>query len=780
MSERARPWPRLGWLRRAAPAGLLFGLLLLMLPVACSAGTLTVSGHPVERIYVDADVSKDSPLQLAADELNHHLSKVIGHDLPVVRTDDPAAVKGPAIVLGELAVRMGAVPQKASESKEGFRLLTHGNLVLIGGESDEGALFGAYELLERLGFDWVMPGPIGEITPTEGALAIPALDESQAPDFSMRRLWYRGGRKLVSPDEQAAMDTWLRRQKGGSYQPVAAQTAGHYWQTFIKKHQAAFDQDPTLYALRRHPDGTVSRGGPQLEAADPRVAKMMADDIRATFIAKGWPRDKVAGFPIGPADAGGFSISQMAVAAGLGPPDPLTGEADQTDLIVRLGNEVLKDLGPEYPNVVVGFYSYDAAGGYPVRYRPDPRIAVIFAPIGFSRYHSLIDPLSRTQAAYKTVFDKWAALHRAQGNALLYRGYNWNLAENMLPYSKARIWGEELPYYRDAGVSGLNVEATKAWGVNGPSDWLFMKLAWNASQDWHALLTDYCRKAFGDGGPAMERYFLRLTDRQRTAGQEAGSYYAIPLIYDHAFVQAARADISEASRLARTADQRTRISYFEPSVDLLDEYLDYFDATGRFDFARALDRYNAMQATWSKAYALNPDIAAKEAPQYLERFIGAFVRQAAAYTSGDYRLVQPLPDALETALGAPGDTPPADGWRPTKTFSSTWDAQRLSVSADQAVWYRYRFAAPAGRPLYLFLGSFNDEATVFVNGHRVGSSGRRYSQPAVFDLTPALKAGENQLLIRIVRNQSLNEIGVGGLFRPSFLFTGPRPQGLAG
>jgi hypothetical protein len=765
------PW---AWLSRG-PAALALALLLFLLPSGCSAGALTIGGQPVERIYVDAGATGESPVQVAADELNHHLGKVIGHELAVVHTDDPATVRGPAIVVGALAVRMGAVPGKTSASREGFRLLTRGDLLLIGGESDAGALFGAYALLEKLGFDWVMPGPIGEISPPAKTLAAPTLDESQAPDFAMRRLWYRGGRKLVSADEQAEMDVWLRRQKGGSYQPVAAETAGHYWPTFIKKHKAAFDQDPTLYALRRNPDGTVSRRGPQLEAADPRIARMMADDIRDAFAKKGWPRDKTVGFPIGPADAGGFSISPMAVAAGLGPVDPVTGEADQTDLIVRLGNAVLKDLGPAYPHVYLGFYSYGPAGGYPVRYRPDPRIAVIFAPINFSRYHALVDPRSRTQAAYKAVFDKWAALHRAQGNPLLYRGYNWNLAENMLPYTKARIWGEELPYYRDAGVSGLNIEATKAWGVNGPSDWILMKLAWNASQDWRALLADYCRKAFGDGGPAMERYFLRLADRQRDAGQEAGSYHAIALIYDHAFVQAARADMAEATRLAKTADQRTRISYFAPSVELLDEYLDYKEAADRFDFARALDRYDAMRATWAKAHALNPDIAAKEAPQYLERFIGGFVTQAAAYSSGEHRIVQPLPDALETAFGPITDAPPGEGWRATRTYGSTWDAQRLSAGADQAVWYRYRFAAPPDRPLYLFLGGFNDEATVFVNGRRLASSGRRFSQPAVFDVTSALGAGQNVLLIRIVRNQSLNEIGVGGLFRPAFLFTGPRP-----
>jgi hypothetical protein len=632
-------------------------------------------------------------------------------------------------------------------------------VLLIGGESDDGTLFGAYAVLEKLGFDWVMPGEIGEIAPARGALSLPRLDESQAPDFAMRRLWYRGGRKWITPADRARLDVWLRRQKGGGYRPVAAQTAGHVWPAFIKRHQAEFDRDPTMYALRRNPDGSVSRRGPQLESVHPRIPELMADEIRERFAREGWPKDKVVGFPIGPADGGGYSISPEARAAGSGTIDPVTGEADQTDPLVRLGNTMLAALGDEYPNVHVGFYSYGAHGGFPKRYRPHPRIAVIFAPINFSRYHSLVDPLSRTQPHYKAVVDAWAALHREQGNPLLFRGYNWNLAENMLPYSKLRIWGEELPYYRDAGVSGLNVEATKAWGVNGPSDWLFMKLAWDASRDWRALLDDYAQKSFGAGAAPMKRYLLRLTETQREAGQEAGSYHAIPLIFDRAFVDAAKTDIAEAKRLAREPAQKTRIGYFEPSVELLDRYLDYYEAANRFDFPAALEAYQAMYATWKAAYAQNPDIAAKEAPEYLERFIGPFVTQAAALSP---YIVERLPDELETAFGeAPKD------WRRTKTFSSTWDAQRLS---GETVWYRHRFTADE-RPLHLFLGSFNDEATVFVNGERVGSSSRKFSQPAVFDLTPALKAGENTLTIRIVRNQSLNEMGVGGLFRPSFLFS---------
>ncbi|HYG26430.1 MAG TPA: DUF4838 domain-containing protein [Caulobacteraceae bacterium] len=729
---------------------ILLPALVALFVTACSA-----KAGPVERIYLSP--SAGPQVVTAAEELDYHLGK-IGAAPQLVRTDDPSAVDGPAVVLGELALRMGAVPQNASESKEGFRLLSQGQVLLISGESDAGTLFGAYELLERLGFDWVMPGEIGEITPA-GPLTLPRLDESQAPDFSVRDLWYRGGPRAVTGEDRQRLDVWLRRQKSGDYKPAAGAVGGHVWQRFIKLHQAEFDKDRTMYALRRNPDGSVTRRGPQLESVHPRVAELMAEDIRKTYEKNGWSKDRPAGFPIGPADGDGYSISPEALAANSGAVDPITGELDQTDLIVRLGNAVLEQLGEEYPNVYLGFYSYGDHAGYPQRYRPHPRLSVIFAPINFSRYHSLVDPLSRGHPHYRAVVEKWAALRREQGNALFFYGYNWNLAENMLPYTKVRIWGEELPYYHQLGVSGVIIEATKAWGVNGPSDWLLMKLAWDASQDWRGLLDEYCRKSFGAGAEPMKRYLLRLAERQRQAGQEAGSYHAIPLIYDQAFVGAARADLAEAKRLARTPEQKTRIGYFEPSVELLGQYLDYHQAANRFDFPAALAAYEAMHATWKAAYAQNPDIAAREAPQYLERFIGPFVKAAAEQAP---YIVERLPDELDTAFG---EEP--QNWRPTRTYSTTWDAQRLK---GNTVWYRYRFTT-SQRPLYLFLGSFNDEATVFVNGRNLGSSGRLFSQPEIVDMTPALKEGENELLVRIVRNQSLNELGVGGLFRPSFLFS---------
>lgn len=768
---------------------------------SANAQTFVQHGTAIARIYLPISQTPQAaagagtaPLEKAAEELNYHFKAMSGATLEIVRTDDPASIKGPAIVLGALAEKLGDWPQKRSESREGFRLLTKGDRLLIGGESDDGVLFGAYALLEKLGCDWVMPGKIGEIIPRKASVELDRIDVSEAPDFAMRRLWYRGGKRLASPVESEAFNQWMMRQKGGHYQPAAAQTGGHYWNRFIAKHKAEFASDPSMYALRRGPDGALYRGGPQIETTNPHVIALMAQDIRDAFAKNGWPKDKAVGFPIGPSDGLNFSESPESVAAGSGRFDAASGVMDQTDQVVLLANKLFAVLGKEYPNLYLGYYSYSAYAGYPVRYIPNPRLAVTFAPISYSRYHSAIDPNSRTQPPYRTAVEKWSALSHKQGNPLIYRGYNWNLAENMLPYSKVRIWGEDLPFYKRMGVEALNVEATKAWSINGPSDWVFMKLAWNSAQDWKALLHDYCLKSFGAGAEPMERYFLRLATRQREAGQEAGSYYAIPVIFDRTFLAASEKDMAEAERSAATPEQRTRVRYFSQGLKALSLYLDYDDATRRFDFPAANRAYQAMFDQWAEAHALDSDLVATEGPEYLKRFIGPFVEQALAFSTGDYRIVQPLPDQLTTAFTPTSSddqhlaTRALDesSFAPTKTYSSTWDAQGIDNGARGSVWYRFHFKLPVSmtrQPLYLFLGSFDGDAAVWINGQKIGASGARFSTPAIFDLTKDMDVEhDNVLAIHINRTGGVNEIGVGGLFRPSFLFTGPKlvPPAAAG
>ncbi len=770
-------------------------LSLALLPAWMSHGDVTLvrDGQAIAGIVLPvtyADDRERETLELAARELVEHLQAMSGAELTLVRQDDVKTLPKPAIVLGTPAEQLGAVPGELTESLEGFRLLERDGRWLIGGQSAQAVLFGVYETLYRLGCDWIMPGEIGRVVPRKTTVTLAATDESQAPDFLQRRLWYRGYPQPRKPEERARMTAWLRRQKGGNWQHPAARSGGHAWPGLINRHKAEFEADPTMLALVRAPDGSMVRRGPQVEGTHPGVAELYIEEIRAAYrknIEAGkWTAETPAAFPIGPADGLGYSMSSEAMLAGAGRIDPIVGETDRTDELVLLGNRILEAVVDEYPHAYVGFYSYSVHADFPARYKPHPNLVQVFAPINFSRFHSVLDSNSKTQAYYLDVVKQWSRLSEEQGNLLFYRGYNWNLADNMLPFTKVRIWGEELPFYKKHHFMGLNVEATKSWSILAPSDYVFMRLAWDTTLEWPALLEEFCRKAYGGGAGAMLRYHRRLIDTQHAAGQEAGSYHAFHLIYDDDWVRTARKDIVEALAAAQGEDERERIGFTGHNVEALALYLNYHRATREFDFAAALRLYEDMMAHWQKGYDQNSDMVANETPAYLKRFIASFVGEASKYSADPYKIVFRIPDELPTMFDPLGIGHRLNYHRPeindegfvrTRTFSTTWDAQGLTGIRDGAVWYRVRFDLPEdarNQPLGLFVGGVEDEARVWLNGNLIGS-GRGFSRSFCFDLTEdADPEGQNLLAIQVVRNSKANEIGLGGILRPCFVFSGPR------
>ncbi len=780
-------------MRTLVASGLLASIMIPLMSLSAAFAEdgicLVENGNPKARIYVSADeaAAGDSGLLSAAlDDLALHIERMSGARLSVLRVKSTKDVETPAIVIGRLACEMGAEPPK---NEEGYRILTKNGAVLIGASTGDGASYGIYTLLEHLGCDWVMPGEIGMITPEKNTINVREIDESGAPAFAYRLIWYRGGSEVPEEDRRH-FEEWCRRQKlhllsSGKHNEMGG---GHYWDALIRSHQRIFDENPDMLALVRKEDGTMTRKGPQIEPTHPKVAELIAEDIREKFRKNNWPKEHELRHPIGPADGEGFSQSVEALAlSGISRQDVILGGKDATDQVIHLANEVIRLLGDEYSNVTLTYYCYSVHQEYPARQKPHPRINVVFAPISFSRLHATGDPASKTRTYYRHILDQWAKLHEAQGNTLGFYEYNWNLAENMLPFTRLHMVGEDIPMYHRMGCEWAVIEATRAWSINGPHDYVSAKLLWDADKDWRVLFREYCDKAFGPAAPMLERYYLRLAGVQSKAGQEAGSYHAAALIFSKDYITAAKRDFEEALEQKLTRAQRTRVEYAMHPLHTLELYLEWFHALNAFKFPQAQVAYDQMLAHWQEALEKNSDLVGYEIPGYMRSFLGKTTEQALRYSTAPYVMMTKLDDALPTALDPTGSgellnlhSPQINDsdWIRTKTYSSNWDAQGLGFYRTGDVWYRFHFAVPKDIPnkgVGLFLGGFEDEARVWCNGTFVGAS-RKFSEPAVFDLTDAITPGESNLLaIQVKRNTHMNENLLGGIFRPSFIFSGPRP-----
>src|SRR5437764_1425090 len=93
----------------------------------------------------------------------------------------------------------------------------------------------------------------------------------------------------------------------------------------------------------------------------------------------------------------------------------------------------------------------------------------------------------------------------------------------------------------------------------------------------------------------------------------------------------------------------------------------------------------------------------------------------------------------------------ARGWRDARVGVS-WNAQFADLRDYMGVaWYRTTFERPdlgADRRAILRFGACDYFAEVFVNGQRVGTHEGGYT-PFVFDVTEHLRAGANELLLRV-------------------------------
>ena len=109
------------------------------------------------------------------------------------------------------------------------------------------------------------------------------------------------------------------------------------------------------------------------------------------------------------------------------------------------------------------------------------------------------------------------------------------------------------------------------------------------------------------------------------------------------------------------------------------------------------------------------------------------------------------------------------------SFARAERLQCFCVRRDRAT----RRKVTAGRRVYLWLGATDGSAKVFVNGRHVpyvSADGKRadeaggFIQPASFDVTGMIRAGDVNQLTVFCERRDLNELGTGGLMGPVVVY----------
>ena len=536
-------------------------------PSARKAGTAEA-----EVDWLDADPSDDVVCTecFAATELQRLLRRMTGRDDDFALVDDDAPGEGDWIVVGgptsnavarRLAPRIGLDDEELARlGPEGYRLKTAAvdgrRVTLVAGGGRVGTLYGAYDLLYRLGCRWLAPGEAQEDAPSIDALG--EFDVAERPAFATRGfhawedradvdflLWMARNRLNYWCVEQS--ERALMRKLG-----IQMSCGGHHTESlFLNPHHAypydhlAFDADDTLrpdpypasdsFLGDANGDGRLSyfeahpewfpmvkgRRVPGIDVNRPEFGTNYCTSNRHATdeLMKNFVQALVDG-PYRDADVVRFwtldvgKWCECSECAALGAP------TDRNLLLVhRLDREIKKARaeGRLHRPIILRFLAYADVIEPPTRPLPpgfDYRTcSATFFPIVRCYVHDFDDPGCDRNAHYRKNLHGWALDPRRHYRGQLCIGEYYNVSGyRSLPVCFMHTMARDIPCYYRAGARHFHYMhvTTGNWGNKALTNYQMARQLWDVETDCPALWDDYFARRYGPAAGTMQRFYASL------------------------------------------------------------------------------------------------------------------------------------------------------------------------------------------------------------------------------------------------------------------------------
>jgi hypothetical protein len=120
-------------------------------------------------------------LHESVNDLAAYLGKMTGTTVPIYQRMPTADDKVIPILIGSYADRVFGPFTMKTDFKQGYRYVVSAKGVGMQGETDEATSYAVYELLERLGCRWYIPGEMGEVIPNVPTVTLQSMDLQAVP-----------------------------------------------------------------------------------------------------------------------------------------------------------------------------------------------------------------------------------------------------------------------------------------------------------------------------------------------------------------------------------------------------------------------------------------------------------------------------------------------------------------------------------------------------------------------------------------------------------------------
>ena len=167
---------------------------------------LVTRGRPQAEIILERTNSA-SPLTFAARELQRYVKEMSGAELHIV--PHPSKKRPILLVVARLPEKQVPRPNPDDPRElDHYRLIVEARQLRVEGASERAVLFGVYDLLERLGCGWCVPGD--DSIPARDTLELAALEMDARPAFAHRMML---DFPMMSIAQTIAIADWLAKNR---------------------------------------------------------------------------------------------------------------------------------------------------------------------------------------------------------------------------------------------------------------------------------------------------------------------------------------------------------------------------------------------------------------------------------------------------------------------------------------------------------------------------------------------------------------------------------------
>ena len=455
--------------------------------VNAEAMDLVRDGKAVSTIVVPDQATETE--QGAANRLVKYLKMASGAELPIVKESAVQALAKPGgktlISVGKTDLAGQAGVTDKGLKYDGYRLVVKGKtLYLLGRDTNmieaqrifkaplmggaQGSIRAALGLLDRLGFRWLQPTPMGLHVPELKTVSVPSdLNVTyEAPFMYMQGRMYNCGDWSMANSFRVSIKAYGR--------------GGHTWPAALPES-----------LFKKHPECFVMKDGKRY--LDPKLPQYCSSSPETRRRVAAWTMNILKQ---------GHEMVQLAQQDGFVPCEcELCAKLSPGDQVHEANRKIIKMIGENYPDRVVQLLIYGPTSETPTTpFKPYPSNTVAEVTLMGSS-HEVDQRL-----------EHWA---KAAGGLTVYAyemGPYWNdgLAPRFYPERAAA----KIKNWIAHKVKGIYwCGGGENWGAVGPTYYVIGRLATDPTLGWREVYKEYLNLTFRKAAPAMKQYYDALYKR---------------------------------------------------------------------------------------------------------------------------------------------------------------------------------------------------------------------------------------------------------------------------